>query len=338
MHYVKYFTIEGIDTKQVACIELQGVPNAATEGAVGVLGMDMTSPTHEVYRCVAVNGSVYTWELLSAGMSIISATTTGEGAITQNFPYENLRVPTNYLIKPNDLILDSEGYLYQITTIGSSSCEASYCGTHIGGIASGDKDRSLIINNGQLQLVTESGKVLSSVDTVIPDEDTLHRDASTGETHVRGIKTINDHSVKLFFGTYGEYAGYTEAQKNNLIPYFTDGGGGVAHCLATISIMGLTTNGSESFDLIASVILNGVAESMTPNDVTAFLNAMEATYPQSVYLPATGWCGEYPIVGIRSAYHGTAAIVGWVDGARSTVATLGSDSFRSVVIRYTSLM
>ena len=67
MHFVKLFSINGIDTKQVACIELQGVPNAATEGAVGVLGMDMTSPTHDIYKCVAKNGSVYTWELLSSG-------------------------------------------------------------------------------------------------------------------------------------------------------------------------------------------------------------------------------------------------------------------------------
>ena len=67
MHYVKHFKVNGIDTKQVACIELQGKPNAATEGAVGVLGMDMTSPTHDIYRCVAVNGSVYTWEKFESG-------------------------------------------------------------------------------------------------------------------------------------------------------------------------------------------------------------------------------------------------------------------------------
>lgn len=65
MHYVKHFNFNGVNTKQIACIELQGVPNTATEGAVGVLGIDMTSPTKDVYKCVAVNGSLYTWELLS---------------------------------------------------------------------------------------------------------------------------------------------------------------------------------------------------------------------------------------------------------------------------------
>jgi len=42
MHYVKHFSINGIDTKQVACIELHGKPNAATEGAVGALAMART--------------------------------------------------------------------------------------------------------------------------------------------------------------------------------------------------------------------------------------------------------------------------------------------------------
>ena len=67
MKYVKHFDILGVDTAQVPCIELQGVPNAATVGAVGLLGMDMTSEGHEIYKCVAVNGSVYTWECLAKG-------------------------------------------------------------------------------------------------------------------------------------------------------------------------------------------------------------------------------------------------------------------------------
>lgn len=69
MHYVKHFDINGVATKQAACIELHGAPNAATEGYVGVLGLDVDSPTHEVYKCVEVRGSIYTWELLSSGGS-----------------------------------------------------------------------------------------------------------------------------------------------------------------------------------------------------------------------------------------------------------------------------
>ena len=67
MKYVKYFDIVGVDTAQIPCIELQGAPNAATVGAVGLLGMDMTSTSHDLYKCVKVEGSVYTWEKVVCG-------------------------------------------------------------------------------------------------------------------------------------------------------------------------------------------------------------------------------------------------------------------------------
>lgn len=129
MHYVKHFDINGVDTKQVACIELHGKPNATTEGCVGVLGIDVDSPTHDVYKCVAVNGAIYTWELLSSGMSIISAAISGEGAESVQFPYIHLRTPAMYVVKVGDLVLDKEGYLYQINSINSTYCEATYCNT-----------------------------------------------------------------------------------------------------------------------------------------------------------------------------------------------------------------
>ena len=131
MHYVKQFNINGVDTKQVACIELHGKPNAATEGYVGVLGIDVDSPIHDVYKCVAVNGSIYTWELLSSGLSIMSASISGAGAKSVAFPYANLKTPQQYVVKVGDLILDSEGYLYQIEALGAISCSAAYCGTQV---------------------------------------------------------------------------------------------------------------------------------------------------------------------------------------------------------------
>lgn len=222
MHYIKQFNINGVDTKQVACIELQGKPNAATEGAIGVLGMDMLSPTHDVYRCVAVNGSVYTWELLSAGMSIMSATITWQGAMSATFPYSRLIVPNNYIIKVGDLILDREGYLYQITSIDSSSCTASYCDTHIGGIASGDKDRRLVVKNGKLRLVTEGGSVLSEVDYEFADDSTIYRNPSSGRISAIGIKTINGNLLRFFVGEQSEYDSLTDVQKTNLFAIITD--------------------------------------------------------------------------------------------------------------------
>ena len=90
MHYVKEFNINGITTRQTACIELRGAPNAATEGYVGVLGIDVDSPTRDVYKCVAVNGSIYTWELLSGGGSC------GKAVLTEAEMDEILNRATNY--------------------------------------------------------------------------------------------------------------------------------------------------------------------------------------------------------------------------------------------------
>ena len=153
MHYVKEFNINGVGTKQVACIELRGKPNAATEGALGVLGMDVTSPTHDVYKCVAVNGSIYTWEFLSSGMSIITATVTGDGFLNKTFEYSDLLYPDGYIVKQGDLVLDRGGYLYQVNAIGNTSCDATYTGLQFGvsrddpGIAAGVRT----VNNALLK-------------------------------------------------------------------------------------------------------------------------------------------------------------------------------------------
>ena len=224
MHYVKQFSINGVDTRQIACIELQGAPNAATEGVVGVLGIDMNSPTHDVYKCVAVNGSVYTWELLSSGLSIICAKTTGEGGLTKTFSYTDMLIPDKYLIKEGDLILDSEGYIYQITTIGANACETKYSGTHLGGSGSGSggSPNRIVVNNGKLQLVTDSGNLLSEVDYMLADDETIYRDEATGKICVIGIRTVTGALFKLFIGDTPLYNTLTPAQKENLFAILTD--------------------------------------------------------------------------------------------------------------------
>ena len=151
MQYVQQFNINGVITKQVACIELQGKPNAATEGYVGVLGIDVLSPLHEVYKCVAKNGSVYTWELLSSGTGILTSIITGAGEELFEFPYNKLKTVANYIVKIGDVILDKEGFLYQVESINATSCMASYNGTQI---VSG------IPKVGEV----DNGKILSVVD------------------------------------------------------------------------------------------------------------------------------------------------------------------------------
>lgn len=146
MHYVKQFKICGVDTAQVSCIELKGKPNAATEGAVGLLGIDTISPLHEIYKCVAVNGNIYTWELFSSGLSIVSATMSGGGEELVQFPYDSLKTPSTYLVKVGDLIIDGEGYLYQIDALESTYCGATYCGTQV--VAYGKSAYDLAVAKG----------------------------------------------------------------------------------------------------------------------------------------------------------------------------------------------
>lgn len=67
MNYVKKLDINGVETRLTSCIELHGAPNAATAAAVGVLGIDVDSPTHEIYKCVAVYGSIHIWEVFVSG-------------------------------------------------------------------------------------------------------------------------------------------------------------------------------------------------------------------------------------------------------------------------------
>ena len=140
MNYVKQFDILGVDSRQTSCIELHGAPNAATEGAVGVLGIDVTSPTREVYKCVAVNGGVYTWMPITTipvvkdgedGFSFISAVESRSGLSVVTFPFYQLNIPGGYVVKVGDLIVDAEGYIYQITIVTSENCTAKYIGTRL---------------------------------------------------------------------------------------------------------------------------------------------------------------------------------------------------------------
>lgn len=69
MKYVKKLDINGVEIRLTSCIELHGRPNAATEGAVGVMGVDVDSPSHQMYVCIAVNGAIHTWIPVTNGGS-----------------------------------------------------------------------------------------------------------------------------------------------------------------------------------------------------------------------------------------------------------------------------
>ena len=213
MHYTKHFNINGVDTKQVACIELQGKPNAATEGALGVLGIDVTSPTHDVYKCVAVNGSIYTWEFLSSGMSIIAATTRGGGFRNKTFGYSDLLYPDGYVVRCGDLILDSGGYLYRVTALGNTSCDATYTGTQFGATGAdveivqelGTSKTAVMSQKAVTEELNELYKVATSIDL------------SAYESNGQIVETYEDGSTKtttVEFDAIGNPIKITDAKGN----------------------------------------------------------------------------------------------------------------------------
>ena len=62
MNFVEHFNLLGLDVMQISCIKLSGAPTSSTEGAVGMLGMDITSESYDLYKCVSAENGEYVWE------------------------------------------------------------------------------------------------------------------------------------------------------------------------------------------------------------------------------------------------------------------------------------
>jgi hypothetical protein len=71
MNYVESFNLLGVEAKQIPCIKGEGAPTTATEGVVGCFYMDTF--TGDTYKCTAVSGGVYTWEMFPEGYILTDA-------------------------------------------------------------------------------------------------------------------------------------------------------------------------------------------------------------------------------------------------------------------------
>lgn len=69
MNYVESFNLFGTAAAQIPCIKGEGAPTTSTQGAVGCLYLDTASESNDLYKCVAVNGSIYTWKSLFGDLS-----------------------------------------------------------------------------------------------------------------------------------------------------------------------------------------------------------------------------------------------------------------------------
>lgn len=64
MNYVESFNLLGVEAKQIPCEKFHGAPTSSTEGAVGLLGIDVDSENHDLYKCVAIENGNYIWEFV----------------------------------------------------------------------------------------------------------------------------------------------------------------------------------------------------------------------------------------------------------------------------------
>ena len=175
MAFVKGFNINGINTIQTACIELQAPPSTATEGAVGLLAIDMSSESKDVYKCVAVKGAIYTWQLLSSGMSILNSKETGNGSATATFIYSALRMTASYVVKVGDLILDSKGYLYRITKLNNYNCSAEYCNVYLNRDGVG-------ITSVEQKVISDASGTINRITIKLTDGNESSFDVKNGQT------------------------------------------------------------------------------------------------------------------------------------------------------------
>lgn len=97
MNFVDSLKFLGIEAKQIPTIILHGVPSTATEGAVGVLGMDVDSENHDLYKCIAASNGIYTWEPVGSGASNFTIETqisdmpTGEFTVTDSLKIKGVQ-------------------------------------------------------------------------------------------------------------------------------------------------------------------------------------------------------------------------------------------------------
>ena len=59
MNYIKQFDVAGSPVRQRPSLTGNGAPTTSTEGAIGELYIDSLSG--QMYKCVGVSGSTYTW-------------------------------------------------------------------------------------------------------------------------------------------------------------------------------------------------------------------------------------------------------------------------------------
>lgn len=64
MYYVEHLNLFGIDFKDIPCLKGHGAPTAETEGAVGMLYMNIDNG--DLYKCVSSSNDSIAWKPISS--------------------------------------------------------------------------------------------------------------------------------------------------------------------------------------------------------------------------------------------------------------------------------
>ena len=67
MNYVESLDLFGTKAKEISCIKGSGTPTSSTEGAVGLLYMDINNGN--IYKCISVSEGLSTWETVDVPVS-----------------------------------------------------------------------------------------------------------------------------------------------------------------------------------------------------------------------------------------------------------------------------
>lgn len=67
MNYVESLDLFGTKAKEISCIKGSGAPTSSTEGAVGLLYMDINNGN--IYKCISVSEGLSTWETVDVPVS-----------------------------------------------------------------------------------------------------------------------------------------------------------------------------------------------------------------------------------------------------------------------------
>lgn len=225
-NFVKSFNIFGTEAIQITCITLHGYPDENTQGAIGIIGMDVDSQNKDLYKCVGIDENGYIWVKIDIPIKVSDLE--NDSGYVKNTDYATKTVG-GVVKAPNSTvpgIVVSSGGTIQLYRADDSQIEAKTSfsvpitpsnvdyaivkGTHQD--MSNDYDVTTLktissVKNNEGQLPASYDAVKGYIDALKTDITTLEETSYTFEfanTHNTEIRLAEVSSISFTFGN-GEY-------------------------------------------------------------------------------------------------------------------------------------